>query len=114
MAIKIKEADVAQRTEQGSSKAKAAGSIRAVSASVHAGHCNQGDYFGSCKYGQDDCPAIIRPKPIDDRADDLFAAIIQKNKERLAYNAAYQRDLRTIKRLGLDITVAAYRKSKET
>lgn len=40
--------------------------------------------------------------------------ILQKHQERLAYNAAYQRDLRTIKRLGLSITVAQYRKSKET
>jgi hypothetical protein len=39
------------------------------------------------------------------------AVIIQKHKERLAYNAAYQRDLRTIKRLGLAVTVKQYRES---
>lgn len=38
--------------------------------------------------------------------------ILQKHKERLAYNAAYQRDLRTIKRLGLNCTVAVYRAGK--
>lgn len=92
MAIEIRtntpkpQADVAQRTEQGSSKAKVAGSSPAVSApwpeSFHA-------------------------------ANDFAMAILQKHKERLAYNAAYQRDLRTIKRLGLEITVSAYRKQKE-
>lgn len=42
------------------------------------------------------------------------SVILQKHQERLAYNAAYQRDLRTIKRLGLSVTVSQYRKSKET
>jgi hypothetical protein len=23
---------------------------------VHEAHCNQGDYLGSCKYGDEDCP----------------------------------------------------------
>lgn len=40
--------------------------------------------------------------------------ILQKHEERLAYNAAYQRDLRKIKKLGLDCTVKEYRKQKET
>lgn len=38
-----------------------------------------------------------------------LADLIQKHQERLAYNAAYQRDLRTIKRLGLSVTVAEWR-----
>lgn len=25
---------------------------------VHLAHCNQGEYRGSCKYGDDDCPAL--------------------------------------------------------
>jgi hypothetical protein len=25
---------------------------------VHMAHCNMGDYLGSCKYGEDDCPAM--------------------------------------------------------
>ena len=25
---------------------------------VHKAHCNQGEYVGSCKYGEDDCPAM--------------------------------------------------------
>lgn len=48
--------------------------------------------------------------------DDIKAAfsnLLQKHKERLAYNAAYQRDLRTIKRLGLNCTVAVYRSTKQ-
>lgn len=26
---------------------------------VHLAHCNLGDYEGSCKYGDDDCPAMV-------------------------------------------------------
>lgn len=26
---------------------------------VHLYHCDQGDYEGSCKYGEDDCPALL-------------------------------------------------------
>lgn len=44
-------------------------------------------------------------------AREVEMAILQKHKERLAYNAAYQRDLRTIKRQGLNMTVAQYRES---
>jgi hypothetical protein len=40
-----------------------------------------------------------------------FPKLLQKRKEHLAYHAAYQRDLRTIKRQGLNITVKAYRES---
>lgn len=42
---------------------------------VHMGHCFQGDYPDSCKYGEDDCPASLfeAPNPtsnlIDKRAD---------------------------------------------
>jgi hypothetical protein len=25
---------------------------------VHMAHCNMGDYLGSCKYGEDKCPAM--------------------------------------------------------
>ncbi len=25
---------------------------------VHMSHCNQGEYKGSCKYGDDNCPAL--------------------------------------------------------
>lgn len=28
---------------------------------VHIQHCNQGDYLGSCKYGDKDCPAKLNP-----------------------------------------------------
>lgn len=55
------------------------------------------------------------PKPqepvIIDRVDfdGFIKSVIEKHKERLAYNAAYQRDLRTIKRLGLEMTVAEWR-----
>lgn len=130
-------ADVAQRKEQGSSKAKVEGSNPSVSTNVHTVHCNQGDYLGSCKYGDDDCPAIIRPKQASDEADgpydtrgvadalfpDLTESeidrmieawtngVVLKHEKRLAYNAAYQRDLRTIKRLGLEMTVKQYRES---
>lgn len=48
----------------------------------------------------------------DKNIDDL-SKIMRKHQERLAYNAAYQRDLRKIKKLGLDCTVAEYRKQKE-
>lgn len=34
--------------------------------------------------------------------------------DRIAYQRQYMADLRTIKRLGLSVTVAQYRKSKET
>lgn len=34
-----------------------------------------------------------------------------KSRAKPAYNAAYQRDLRTIKRLGLSVTVKQYRES---
>lgn len=40
--------------------------------------------------------------------------LIQKHKKTLAYQAEYQRDLRTIKRLGLSMTVKQYRQSKES
>lgn len=31
---------------------------------VHDGHCNQGEYEGSCKYGDEDCPAMnTHPAP---------------------------------------------------
>jgi hypothetical protein len=26
---------------------------------IHLSHCNQGDYEDSCKYGEEDCPAIF-------------------------------------------------------
>lgn len=30
----------------------------------HMNHCNQGDYYGSCKYGYEDCPAMnTHPAP---------------------------------------------------
>lgn len=53
-------------------------------------------------------------KTIDHKMEDLFEKIMQKHKERLTYNADYQRDLRKIKKLGLNCTVAEYRKKKET
>jgi hypothetical protein len=28
---------------------------------VHLAHCNLGEYAGTCKYGDDDCPALTRP-----------------------------------------------------
>lgn len=31
-------------------------------AAVHERHCNQGDYEGTCKYGDDNCPAIPEVK----------------------------------------------------
>jgi len=40
-----------------------------------------------------------------------FSRLVKKEYERLAYNAAYQRDLRTIKRQGLNMTVKQYRES---
>jgi hypothetical protein len=42
---------------------------------------------------------------------DRFFAAFQNEERRKIYNAAYQRDLRTIKRLGLNCTVAQYRES---
>lgn len=27
---------------------------------VHRAHCNQGEYVGTCKYGDDDCPALTQ------------------------------------------------------
>jgi hypothetical protein len=30
---------------------------------THIRHCNQGEYEGSCKYGDSDCPAIPKNKP---------------------------------------------------
>lgn len=50
---------------------------------------------------------------IDGKIDEFFQGIVKKHEERLAYHAAYQRDLRTIKRLGLNCTVKEYRQSKE-
>lgn len=38
----------------------------------------------------------------------------EKDAKRLAYNAAYQRDLRKVKKLGLNCTVAEYREQKES
>ncbi len=29
---------------------------------VHMSHCNQGEYEGSCKYGDTDCPALTDEK----------------------------------------------------
>lgn len=87
MAIRIQKADVAQRKEQGSSKAKVEGS----SPSVSANEC---------------MPGIDYSRPIE---TPLIQMLVRKHKERLAYNAAYQRDLRTIKRLGLSCTVSQYR-----
>lgn len=26
---------------------------------VHLEHCNQGEYVGSCKYGDEGCPALV-------------------------------------------------------
>lgn len=87
MAIKIAKADVAQRTEQGSSKAKVAGSSPAVSAKD-----------------------LISPETQSTNEFFSYDYVLRKHKERLAYNAAYQRDLRTIKRLGLNCTVKEWRK----
>jgi hypothetical protein len=30
-----------------------------VDKGVHAAHCNMGDYLGSCKYGEEDCPELL-------------------------------------------------------
>lgn len=32
-----------------------------MSGETHMSHCNLGDYEGTCKYGEDDCPAINEP-----------------------------------------------------
>jgi hypothetical protein len=29
---------------------------------MHMSHCNIGDYRGSCKYGDDDCPAMVQAR----------------------------------------------------
>lgn len=50
---------------------------------------------------------------VDKMADAWTESVIQRHNSRLAYNAAYQRDLRTIKRLGLNCTVAVYRAGKQ-
>ena len=38
--------------------AQPASPLRGREISVHLSHCNQGEYLGSCKYGDDDCPTI--------------------------------------------------------
>lgn len=32
-----------------------------MSKETHMSHCNMGEYEGSCKYGDNDCPAIDSP-----------------------------------------------------
>lgn len=88
MAIRIQKTDVAQRKEQGSSKAKVEGSSPSVSAKD-----------------------LMSPETQSTNEFFSYDYVLRKHKERLAYNAAYQRDLRTIKRLGLNCTVKAYRES---
>lgn len=56
---------------------------------------------------------IMELSPLTPRMEASIATVIQKHKERLAYNAAYQRDLRTIKRLGLNCTVKEWREKNE-
>jgi len=29
---------------------------------VHMNHCNQGEFVGVCKYGEEDCPALAQPE----------------------------------------------------
>ena len=48
---------------------------------------------------------------ISEALEERYARLDEQSKKRLAYNAAYQRDLRTIKRLGLSVTVKQYRES---
>ena len=38
---------------------------------VHLSHCNQDEYVGSCKYGDDDCPALSPAlgSPIENKGD---------------------------------------------
>jgi hypothetical protein len=42
---------------------------------VHLSHCNQGEYLGSCKYGDDDCPAFApagcASNPVTSKGRDL-------------------------------------------
>lgn len=105
MAIEIRtntpkpKADVAQKVEQLPCKEKVAGSKPAVSTKHDE------------EYGRHNM--VSRVLDARDYYPPEMVAALHKHNERLAYNAAYQRDLRTIKRLGLEITVAAYRKSKE-
>lgn len=49
-----------------------------------------------------------------DSYDNYFESVVEKHEKRLAYNAAYQRDLRTIKRLGLNCTVKEWREKNDS
>jgi hypothetical protein len=31
---------------------------------VHMTHCNQGEWLGVCKYGEEDCPALAQQEPV--------------------------------------------------
>lgn len=87
-------AGVAQKVEQLPCKEKVAGSKPAVSTKT----------IKVIDIGLH--PASLSPEYLDE-----FRRLVEAKKERLAYNAAYQRDLRTIKRLGLEMTVKEWRKT---
>lgn len=44
---------------------------------VHLAHCNQGEWEGVCKYGDDDCPALTAPQPAQQPVQEPVAWIIE-------------------------------------
>lgn len=57
---------------------KASDDERPSEAAMHETHCNQGEYKGSCKYGEADCPALVIDRamvagePVSALCDDGF------------------------------------------
>jgi len=58
---------------------------------VHLSHCNQGEYEGSCKYGDENCPVMVDYNTAQDRIDGLikqkdlhkYHEIVEKIKKNL-------------------------------
>ena len=94
---------VRSKNDSASAKSKVAGSNPAVSAQ---------------DMSNEDIDAFVARQLAEEQRQlqsvhDRFFAAFQNEERRKIYNAAYQRDLRTIKRLGLNCTVKEWREKND-
>lgn len=116
MAIHIQKSDVAQKTIAERTQAVVRTQNDAASSKAKAEVKDIPSEKVDGPYDTRGVAEALFPDLTADQIDKMVEAwtrgVIQKHDRRLAYNAAYQRDLRTIKRLGLNCTVSVYRAGK--